>query len=162
MISSGEAVIREPTAADDDPEYGRDRGEVLVFLALKGEGGGPATLLRVGHEVIGVATVTRQIRLLAITQAVAGIVVLALVFPFVRWVLRPYRALSATAAQLEATGKPDLSEPDELVSSFRSVIGKLKDQERELERMRGIAQPGRPGAARPELINGLTSGVLII
>lgn len=163
-ISSGGAVIREPATAGDDREYGRDRGEVLVFLALdgKGTGTGSAMLLRVGHEVIGVATVTRQIRLLAITQAVAGMVVLALVFPFVRWVLRPYRALSATVAQFEATEKPAVSEPEDLVSSFRGVIGKLKEQERELERMRAIAHPGQPGAVGPELINGLTSGVLII
>lgn len=161
-IASGGAVIREPGAADDDPEYGRDRGEVLVFLGLPADEAGASRLLRVGHEVIGVATITRQIRLLAFTQAVAGLVVLALVFPFVRWVLRPYRALSATVAQLETTQRPDLSEPDELVSSFRSVIGKLKDQERELERMRGMTHPGLPGAVRPELINGLTSGVLII
>ena len=161
-ISSGGAVIREPAASGDDPEYGRHRGEVLVFLELSAAGASTPALLRVGHEVIGVATVTRQIRLLAITQAVAGLVVLALVFPFVRWVLRPYRALLATAAQLEAAETPANAEPEDLVSSFRGVIGKLKDQERELERLRAISHPGQPGVVSPELINGLTSGVLII
>ncbi|HET6373196.1 MAG TPA: hypothetical protein VFG76_07805, partial [Candidatus Polarisedimenticolia bacterium] len=89
------AVIREPDTAADDAEYGPDRGEVFVFLPLGSGPSGPTALLKAGHEVMGVRTVARQIRSLAWMQAGTGLIVLALVFLFARWVLRPYRALKA-------------------------------------------------------------------
>ena len=204
MLFAGGAVIREPSPGPDedatdgeDGDYGADRGEVLVFMGLRGgpkgelEGGmqagaaAPQLLLKTAHEVIGVRTVARQIRLLSWTQAIAGLVVLALMFLFVRWVLRPYRALRETAARIEArdtvagAGDSDAShgaagskgmhvsdDPDDLISSFRGVIDKLKEQERELERMRMAADPsettGGVSSLSERMLNGLTSGVMIV
>ncbi|HEY3175597.1 MAG TPA: ATP-binding protein [Candidatus Polarisedimenticolia bacterium] len=161
-LASGGTILREQAPAQDDSEYGSDRGEILVFVALERAGTGPVSLLKTGHEVSGMRTISRQIRLLAWTQAIAGLVVLSLVFPFVRWVLRPYRALRATAAQLEAREVRPAVEPEDLISSFRGVVEKLKDQERELDRMRALAGSGRPERISPELLDGLTSGVMIV
>ncbi len=168
-LDAGAAVIQEPVGTTKDPgdsEYGPDRGEVYVFLALEKEGSGSASLLKVGHEVLGVRTVARQIRTLAWIQAIAGLVVLALAMLFVRWVLRPYRALKAAALQIGEPPTPEsdgrIDDPHDLIASFRGVIGKLKDQERELERMRALARPGGPSPVSRELLDGLTSGVLII
>src|SRR5678815_2777076 len=150
-MAGGGAVMREPTApvpqGEDDSEYGSDRGEVLLFLPLEPGPAGPGLLLKTGHEVIGVRTVARQIRFLAWTQAIAGFVVLGLVFLFVRWVLRPYRALRETALRIESreTQGP-LDDPADLISSFRGVIDKLKDQERELDRMRALSSHEDTGA----------------
>src|SRR5207247_4355254 len=51
---------------------------------------------------------------------------------------------------------------EDLISSFKGVIDKLKDQERELERMRSASSPGSPPALSREMLDGLTSGVLIV
>ncbi len=165
-LASGGAVIQEPVREAGDAEYGRDRGEVLVLLALKRDGGGSTRILKAGHEVLGVRTVTRQIRSMAWIQAVAGFVVLGLVLLFVRWVLRPYRALKAAAAQIGAGGSRiaprQVDDPDELISSFRGVNDKLKEQESELERMRALAGATEEGIVNQELLDGLTSGVLIV
>ncbi len=165
-LASGGAVIREPAPSPRDTEYGPDRGEVVVLLALRGGAAGQALLLKAGHDVMGVRTVARQIRALAWIQAVAGLVVLGLALLFVRWVLRPYRALKDAAAQLEApraeAAAGPIDDPQELVLSFRSVIEKLKKQERELDRMRAPAAASGPGGLSRELLDGLTSGVLIV
>ena len=165
-LGSGRAAIRESERGQDDPQYGKDRGEVFVFLELAGAGAERPLLLKAGHEVLGVRTVTRQIRMQAWTQAIAGALMLALVLLFVRWVLKPYRALRAAAARIDA---PEASgnlasgdDPGELVSAFTGVIEKLKDQEVELERMRALGSAGLPAAASQELLNGLTSGVMIL
>jgi len=171
-LANGGAVLREaaPMAAgsDDDQEYGPDRAEVTVFLALSPQSPDPqaARLLMAGFEVLGLRTVTRQIRLLAFTQAAAGLMMLVLVLLFVRWVLRPYRALKAAASGLSGQVAPpaDLTtdDPEDLVTSFRGVIGKMREQEVELERMRSLAERGGPGFLRGELLEGLTSGVMIV
>lgn len=159
-LASGGTVVRETPPAGDDPEYGPDRGEVVVFLPLRP---GDGRILKTGHEVIGVRTVSRQIRLLAWTQAITGLVVLGLVFLFVRWVLRPYRALQATAAQIGRRDPPGvIDDPEDLIASFRGVIEKLGEQERELERMRAAAPRGAASAFSQETLDGLTSGVLIL
>ena len=171
-LGSGGAAIRESERGQEDPQYGKDRGEVFVFLELAGAGAERPLLLKAGHEVLGVRTVTRQIHMQAWTQAIAGALMLALVLLFVRWVLKPYRALRAAAARIdppEASGNvASGDDPGELVSAFTGVIEKLKDQEVELERMRALGslgslgKAGLPAAASQELLNGLTSGVMIL
>jgi len=54
-----------------------------------------------------------------------------------------------------------LDDPEDLISSFTGVIEKLEEQSSELERMRTAAR-GEPTALTEELLEGLTSGVIII
>ena len=166
-LTAARPVIRE-TGFDSDDEYGPDRGEVLVFLPIETADPGTATLVKVGHQILGVRTVARQIRWLAWMQAIAGVVVLILVGLFVQWVLRPYRALKAAAAQLGARAESEtgatspIDDPQEMIASFRGVIEKLKEQELELGRMRAMAEDDPSTGVSQELLDGLTSGVLII
>jgi len=165
-LGSGGAVIRKLDGGEADAEYGPDRGEALVFVAIDRGAGAPRAILKAGHEILGVSTVTRQIRALAWMQAVAGLVMLAIVLLFVRWVLRPYRALKAAASRLDrdrpVSADQGLDDPDDLISSFTGVIEKLEEQSSELDRMRAAASRGEPGAVTEELLEGLTSGVIII
>lgn len=165
-LASGGAVLREPEAESDDTEYGPDRGQALVYVALPSGGAAAGVLLRAGHEVIGVRSIGRQIRRLAWMQAAAALVMLVLVLLFVRWVLRPYRALRAAAERIDPFGAraepAPFDDPENLISSFTGVIEKLKDQETELERMRAVAGPNAASGVSQEMLDGLTSGVIIV
>ncbi len=157
------AIVRErPALAGSDDEGDGALSETLVLLPLSSSRS--KTLLKAGHQSVAMSVVARQIRLLSWTQAIAGLVTLLLALLFARWVLRPYRALKETAAQLQpsspspSAGRDD---PDDLVASFRGVILKIKGQEAELERMRTASSQGS-GALTQEMLDGLTSGVLIL
>ncbi|HKY32171.1 MAG TPA: ATP-binding protein [Candidatus Polarisedimenticolia bacterium] len=163
-LSSGGAVVRQLDDVPDPGDEGGERpGETVVLVALRTSPSG--ALLRASHQGSAVALVAARIRLLSWIQALAGLAMLGLVLLFVRWVLRPYRALKAAAAQIgvPAQGHPGRGgdDPDDLVASFRGVIEKLKGQDAELATMRALAGGGA-GALSQAVLDGLTSGVMIV
>lgn len=160
-LANGGAVVHMRRTPSGDEETD-ERAETLVFVALRSSDRG--ALLATGHESGAAWLVARQMRLLSWTQAVAALVMLVLALLFARWVLRPYRALKAAAAQiaspLPAGAAPPRDDPEDLVASFRGVIDKIRGQEEEIGRLRSASREGT--ALSQEMLDRLTSGVLIL
>ncbi len=173
-------------AAPDGAERGRLRsgGTVIVgegrlsgarhatlaaYRPIQDRSRRPLAFIRVEQEVPLLASVDFDLRTIAALQAGGLVFILVLVIFFTRWLLTPYRRMQRVVGEatgglrelgLEGGGQ---DEADQLVEAFRGVIGKLREQENELqalkERGRDASRTGLvPG---DHLIAGMSSAVLV-
>ncbi len=124
--------------------------------------------IRVEQEVPLLASVDFDLRVIATLQAGGLVFVLVLVIFFARWLLTPYRRLQRAAGEapgvVEGLSAGGGDEADQLVEAFRGVIGKLREQEDELQALKRSADRSTGGALGPgeALIAGMSSAVLVI
>ncbi|MBD3868427.1 MAG: hypothetical protein IFK94_09920 [Acidobacteria bacterium] len=91
---------------------------------------------------------------------ILGVLLIAIVaFLFADWVSRPYRKIAAVAGEAGL----DPGEPDHLVSAFRTVVRRLKEQEETISTLE------RKGAGLGDLVrfasrsaDGMSTGVLVL
>ncbi|MFQ5877319.1 MAG: nitrogen regulation protein NR(II) [Acidobacteriota bacterium] len=123
--------------------------------------------IRVEEWVPTVASVDRNLRLIAALQAGGLAFLLVLVILFARWLLQPYRRLLNAAGQAPGRlaglpGGASRDGSDELVGAFQGVLDKLREQERELCSLKRRRSDEGPRSAFPgeHLVGGMTSAVL--
>jgi PAS domain S-box-containing protein len=125
--------------------------------------------IRVEQEVPLLASVDFDLRTIAALQAGGLVFVLVLVIFFTRWLLAPYRRMQRAAGEapgglrelgLDGSGQ---DEADQLVEAFRGVIGKLREQEDELQTLKGVERDTSRAGLVPgdHLIAGMSSAVLV-
>jgi PAS domain S-box-containing protein len=167
---------------------GRERGRLLsggTVIAGAGSGRRHATLaayrpiqdrsrrsvafIRVEQAVPLLTSVDFDLRTIAALQAGGLVFVLVLVIFFTRWLLAPYRRMQRAAGEapgglrelgLDGGGQ---DEADQLVEAFRGVIGKLREQENELQTLKGVGRDASRAGLVPgdHLIAGMSSAVLV-
>ncbi|MEE9217918.1 MAG: ATP-binding protein [Acidobacteriota bacterium] len=126
-----------------------------TFVSLRRD---PPRFLRVDRPLGRGPLLARRARLFSYCYAATALIVLAAVFLFSRWVMRPYRLLLSRAA--ERTGvRPGETRGDaeDLISVFQTIIERLQAQEAALGSLRGVGGGGLDEAA----INSMSSGVLL-
>jgi len=124
--------------------------------------------IRVEEDVPILASVDLNLRTISALQAGGLVFLLILVVLFARWLLQPYRRLAAAAGSLpgavrEAESAAAREEPDYLLAAFQGVLGKLREQEQEVVRLKQERDAAGGGSALPEdrLIRGMTSAALV-
>lgn len=125
-------------------------------------------LIRVEEDVPILASVDLNLRTISALQAGGLAFLLILVVLFARWLLQPYRRLAAAAGALPgAVREPESAaareEPDYLVAAFQGVLDKLREQEREVQRLKEEKGEAPGGSPLPgdRLIRGMTSAALV-
>lgn len=125
--------------------------------------------IRVERAVPMLASVDFDLRTIAALQAGGLVFVLVLVIFFTRWLLAPYRRMQRAVGEapggLRGLGFDGggQDEADQLVEAFRGVIGKLREQENELQTLKETGHDARRSDQMPgeRLIAGMSSAVLI-
>lgn len=149
----------------------RLRGSTYATLAayrpIKDRSRATVAVIRLVTEVPVLGSVDFNLTLIAAFQAAGLVFILVLVVLFARWLLQPYRRLLSAAGQ--APGQvPGLAaasgrdETDDLVQAFQGVLDKVRDQEQELQRLKGSGVQASPQAlASEQLVGGMSSAVLV-
>lgn len=140
---------------------------MAAYRPIQDKGRATVAVVRLTTEVPALGAVDFNLTLIAASQAAGLVFVLVLVILFARWLLQPYRRLLLAAGQ--APGQlPGLAaaagrdETDDLVQAFQGVLDKLRDQEQEVQRLRGSgAQVSPQSLASEQLVGGMSSAVLV-
>ncbi|MBI2016926.1 MAG: hypothetical protein HYS77_15525, partial [Candidatus Rokubacteria bacterium] len=124
-------------------------------------------VIRLTTDVPALGAVDFNLTLIAAFQAAGLVFILALVILFARWLLQPYRRLLSAAGQAPGqvaglAGAAGRDETDDLVQAFQGVLDKLREQEGELQRLKGAGARASPQAlASEQLVGGMSSAVLV-
>jgi PAS domain S-box-containing protein len=135
------------------------------FLPLFGPGGGTGALLKVEEPAGDLARLDASLKMIAAVQATGLSCLVLLVLLFARWLLTPYRQLMATAEGAAGgawtrSGR-EAADPDVLLKTFEGVVDKLRQQEQELQRLRGDRGEGADAELPAEsLAASLNSGMM--
>jgi len=115
--------------------------EMTAYVPIAGPGGGVVGIVELIAATPELAALNRNFRLMVRTQLVGVVLIGVVVLLFANWVSRPYRRLAAAAGEAgwKGSGRGRRAEPDELVSAFRAMVAKLKEQD---EALRGIDPEG--------------------
>ena len=140
---------------------------LVAYRPIQDRGRATIAAIRLTTEVPVLGAVDFNLTLIAAFQAAGLVFILTLVILFARWLLQPYRRLLSAAGQ--APGQvPGLAaaagrdETDDLVQAFQGVLDKLRDQEQELQRLKGAGAQVSPQAlASEQLLGGMSSAVLV-
>lgn len=140
---------------------------MAAYRPIQDKGRATVAVIRLTTEVPALGAVDFNLTLIAAFQAGGLVFILVLVILFARWLLQPYRRLLSAAGQ--APGRlPGLAvaagrdETDDLVQAFQSVLDKLRDQEQEVQRLKGPGTQVSPQSlASEQLVGGMSSAVLV-
>jgi signal transduction histidine kinase len=163
LMSGGTAIAKEKRVRGT-------RGATLTaYRPIQDRSRRAVAFIRVEQEVPLLTSVDFDLRTIAALQAGGLVFVLVLVIFFTRWLLAPYRRMQRAAGEapgglsklgLDGGAQDDA---DQLVEAFRGVIGKLREQEDELQTLKGVQRDARQAGLVPgdHLIAGMSSAVLI-
>jgi len=136
------------------------------FLPVVGPSGRVRSILKVEEPAGDLARLDRSLKVLSAVQAAGLSCLVLLVLFFARWLLTPYRKLLATAERAsESEPGPEIesADPDMLLQTFQAVVEKLKEQERELLRLKSEKPAGVDEEFPAEgLASSLNSGMMAI
>ena len=138
-----------------------------AYRPIQDKGRATVAVIRLTTGVPALGAVDFNLTLIAAFQAAGLVFVLALVILFARWLLQPYRRLLSAAGQAPGqvaglAGAAGRDETDDLVQAFQGVLDKLREQEGELQRLKGAGARASPQAlASEQLVGGMSSAVLV-
>lgn len=154
----------EPVVGEAYREAMGQRTLRTVYRPLHVAARRPGAILAVTFEAGAVASLARHSTILLAYQVVGFLVLLVLLWFFVRWFLRPYRAMMSTAraAGLDG-GAGDADETDFVVATFRETIARLKDREEELRRLhlREKSRADEQARLASHITRSMASGVVV-
>lgn len=148
LADAGQAPVRLPGASlprgteprvEDDTSTGTPR----LFVAVAFPGG--RRVLRVSYDGAGVVAARRNVRILSWIVPAASVLLVVLVFPFFRRLMRPIDALTETARGAGAvvpgggSAHPEPvfgDETERAIATFQRTIDELKRRSAELEELR--------------------------
>ena len=160
LMATGEPVLSQSYA---EP-YGV-RTLRSVYRPIYDRRGVPAGILAVAFQIHPLAMLDRLSSWLLAYQLMGFAVVAMLLLVFVRWFMRPYRALMSTARAAgigdDASGGQD--ETTFVVKTFRDTIARLRDREEELRRLhlREKVRADEQARLASHITGSMASGVVV-
>ncbi len=114
---------------------------MAAYVPIAGGDGRLAGIVELVAPVPDLARIDRDFRRVVRTQVVGVVLIGVIVLLFASWVSRPYRRLAAAAGEAgwKGSGNGKGAEPDELVSAFRGMVAKLREQD---EAISGLDREG--------------------
>ncbi len=158
-------VDRGWTMTEVSPAYQPESATAFGYLALRYPDGTARGVLRVQFPASSLAEVNRSFRSTLVYQVSALSLVLLTLVLFLNSLLAPHRRLVAEARSVAGDSAVTSAAEDEgqfLLSTFRDVVAKLKEKEKQLAEMHRMekARADETEALATDIIQSMTTGLV--